>query len=487
MERSIKSKIILLLIIGFSLSACHGDLDVVQKSEVSAQSMWQDEGDATSAMYGLYNRFRYGFRQGYIYWGEYRTGLWADGLAGQTARDQVYQNSLTQDHEYAKWTHIYTTINAANLILKYTPDISFSSEENKNKVLANAYYVRAFCYYWIGRIWGDAPVLLEGFESDKQEGLFPVRDSADDVFRQVGADIDAALNLMPASVSDRNLASLGALHMLKADYSLWMYKVRNGGETALNNASAAITTVLGNSTYSLEDDFAAIFENEEGREIIFTWSYIQDEFTDGYANDYLVPSQYISAEYIENPVKVGSHQQWCFYTDEYISVLTENENDQRTIVSYETFYDDLKDGTFRWINKFSGSWQSGTRIFDSDVVVYRYADAILFDAEIKNAKNDKAGAITSLNRIAKRAYGVDNFYSSSLSKEEVDKAILTERMKEFAAEGKLWWDYIRFGVAFKNNPYLAGRENELNVLLWPVAAESINQNPNIIQTPGYDK
>lgn len=476
-----------LLIIGISFSSCHGDLDVAQKSEVSAQSMWQDEGDAVSAMYGLYNKFRSTFSTGYVYWGEYRTGLWADGLAGQVARDQVYQNQLAPNHGHANWGDIYTTINAANLILKHTPGISFADENTKNKVLANAYYVRAFCYYWIGRIWGDAPVLLEGFESDKQEGLFPTRDSADKVFQQVGSDIDAALNSMPTSVSDRNLASQGSLNILKADYNLWMYKVRNGGESALNNAATAVNAVLSNSIYSLEDDFASIFENEEGPEVIFAWSYIQDEYTGGYPADYLVPSQYISPEYIDNPVKVGSHQQWCFYVDEYISLLTENEDDQRTIVSYETFYDDFKEGTFRWINKFAGSWVNGTRIFDADVVVYRYADAIMFDAEIKNAKNDHAGAVAALNKIAKRAYGTDNFYSSSLSKEQIDDAILTERLKEFPAEGKLWWDYIRFGVAFKKNPYLAGRENELNVLLWPVSSTSINRNPNITQTPGYDK
>ena len=58
--------------------------------------MWQDEGDATSAMYGMFNKFRATFSTGYIYWGEYRTGLWADGLAGQTARDQVYQTTVMQ-------------------------------------------------------------------------------------------------------------------------------------------------------------------------------------------------------------------------------------------------------------------------------------------------------------------------------------------------------------------------------------------------------
>ena len=30
--------------------------------------MWQDEGDATSAMYGVFNKFRATFSTGYIYW-----------------------------------------------------------------------------------------------------------------------------------------------------------------------------------------------------------------------------------------------------------------------------------------------------------------------------------------------------------------------------------------------------------------------------------
>ena len=130
---------------------------------------------------------------------------------------------------------------------------------------------------------------------------------------------------------------------------------------------------------------------------------------------------------------------------------------------------------------------SGTRIFDSDVIVYRYADALLFDAEIKLAKQDITGALVSLNRIAERAYGEKDFYSSGLSSDAIEEAILNERLKEFAAEGKLWWDYIRFGVAFEKNSYLKGRENELNVLLWPIAQASINRNPNLTQTPGYDK
>lgn len=468
-------------------SSCHGDLDIKQKSGVTASSMWQDESDAVSAMYGLYNKFRSTFNSSYVFWGEYRTGLWGDGMTTQTARDQVYQNEIGPDHGYANWVDVYTTINNANLIIKYTPDIPFNSEDTKNQVLSNAYYVRAFCYYWIGRIWGDAPVLLEGFESDKQEGLFPERDAVEKVFSQVEADITAAESLMPSSVKDRNLASQGAINMLKADYFLWMYKVRNGGQTDLDMAQEAISAVLNNSQYGLEEDYSSIFENELGKEIIFAWSYIKDEFTGGYPSDYLVPSQYVSDEAIENPVKVGSHQQWCFYTEEYKTLLTENEKDRRAIVSLQTYFDEPKNATFQWINKFAGEWTNGTRVFDSDIIVYRYADALLFDSEIKLAKQDLVGAIASLNRVAERAYGVKDFYAASLSANEIKNVILKERMKEFSAEGKLWWDYIRLGVAFEMNPFLKGRENELNVLLWPVSSSSINRNPNIVQTPGYDK
>ena len=47
--------ILSIILTGLLLASCHGDLNVIQKSAVSANSMWQNENDASSAMYGLYN------------------------------------------------------------------------------------------------------------------------------------------------------------------------------------------------------------------------------------------------------------------------------------------------------------------------------------------------------------------------------------------------------------------------------------------------
>ena len=292
---------------------------------------------------------------------------------------------------------------------------------------------------------------------------------------------------MPSSINTRNLASPGGINMLRADYDLWMYKVRNAGESYLNDAKVAIQTVLNDPNYSLEDDYSNIFDDNLGSEIIFAWSYIQDEYEGGFPTDYLVPSQYISSEYINNPVTTGSHQQWEFLTPDYEAFLSSDPSDTRTKETFETFYDPGKKATFQWINKYKGHWINDTRIFDSDIIVYRLADAILFDAEIKMYQNDIVGATKDLNVIARRAYKKENYYHNMMTADQLKESLVSERKKEFGAEGKLWWDFIRLGVAFKENPYLTGRENENNVLLWPISQSSINKNPNLKQTPGYDK
>ena len=480
-----KTKLIF-IIVALSFMSCIGDLDVTNKSAVSSKSMWKEEGDAKAAMYGLYNQFRSTFSYGYFTWGEYRTGLWGDGLTGQTSRDQVYQNQIPTNHYFSDWTELYTTINDANLIIKKVPIIHFNSENTKNEVLSNAYFVRAFCYYWIGRIWGDAPLLLEGYESDSQEGLYPQRTSAERIFEQIGNDIDKAYKLIPDGIV-KNRASKASIAILKADYDLWMYKVRKSGDNYLQDATEKIQSILTNPAYGLENNYADIFNDQPNKEVIFEWTFVQGEFTSSETENYLVPSQYVTTKYINNPIQTGSHQQWCFFTPSFKSFLTAIQADQRSKMTFSTFYDPDKEQTFQWINKFKGHWINNTRVFDSNILVYRYADAVLFDAEIKLAKNNLQGAINALNQIANRAYGIDNFYSNLTTFEDVKKAIVNERKKEFAAEGKLWWDFIRLGVVFEENPYLAGRQHETNVLLWPVSQNSINKNPELKQTEGFNK
>lgn len=486
-------RIYVIILLAFSgiLISCHKDLDVNQTSQLSASSMWSDENDAQAAMYGAHQFLRAALSQGLAYWGEYRTGLWGPGNhkgLSQTARDQVYQSTMPNTHAYADWENLYRTINMANLLIKYTPGISFSSENKKNEVLGNAYFVRALTYYWIARIWGDAPLVLEGYESASQE-LLPTRTPAAAIYAQVEQDTDAGLAAMPASVNAKKTASAAALNMLKADFSLWMYRVHNGGNEYLSKAENAINAVLANGSLSLENNYAAIFStsSEAGREIIYAWNYALDEYTGGYPGDYQFNSATVSPAYHFNPIVVGTSQQWTFYTDAYVDVLTQNPSDTRLLTNYQTFYDNLMGQNFHWTNKYRGTWLNSTLVLDSDIILYRYADAVMFKAEIEYYKNNASGAIQAINQLVNRAYGNPNYYSQGSSLVEVKNIIVNERMREFPAEGKLWWDFIRLGVVFDMNPYLQGKQNQQNILLWPLSDNSINDNPNLGgQTPGWE-
>ena len=477
-----------LFILGLAvfLPSCEKDLNVIPRSVITAASMWQSEGDAIAALNGALSQFRAALSDAYIQWGDYRTGHFGDATGSQASFQDLYLNSLDDLDVGTNWATIYKAINDCNLILKYVPDINFSNADTKNYTLATAYFLRAFSYYYIARVWGDAPIVLSGFESDTQDDLYPSRSPLADVLSQVKQDIETSIGLFPNDApGTRKAGSRAAVLMLKADYNLWMAKTQNGGTDALNAAKSAVDEVLNNGSYQLAEDFSSLFSSDDNNEIIFALNFARDEYEGGFAADWLVAVQYLNDKsLVENPVKVGSHQQWVTFTDEFESFLFERSNDTRAAASMES-YNEEGNQRFKWINKYPGEWSDGTRFFTSDIKIYRLAEAILFKAEIENALGNSAEAIVQLNKIAQRAYKEDNYYAAGLSQSEVNDIILDERLREFAAEGKAWWDLIRFGKVYDMVPALQGREGEQNLLLWPVNAASINSNPAIIQTPGY--
>lgn len=464
-----------------SLTSCLGDLDVKQKAGISNNEAWKQPADADAALRGAMNLLRTTFSTSYIAWGEFRTGLWGPGISSEAATELIWKNQINAGNAHSEWRSMYSTINQANLIMQYVPEMEFGNEQDKNRILGSALYIRAFCYYWIARIWGDAPLCLQPFESDNQDDLYPSRSPKAMLFDQVEADLTEAIKYMENGTSAAsNLPNIDAAYLLLTDYYMWMSKVEKDA-SALAKARISCDAVLDKA--SLLPVFSDIFNinNKLNDEIIFAITMQKDEKEGGFSSDWLVPIQYVSNQYIENPVKVGSHQQWSFITDEYKTLLGSVQSDQRKDATYSTFYDSGNKMDHQWINKYAGLWENGTRSFCSDIIIYRYADVLLFDAEIKCEEGDIPGALASLNQIAERAYGIKEFYSTG-NKEDILDNILTEREKEFCAEGKIWWDFIRMGVVFEKVASLEGKDNNRNILLWPISQTALNLNPNLEQT-----
>lgn len=486
----------IILISGASLfMACHGDLNVVQPSQFTGLSMWTEESDATSAVNGAYTLFRSAFSESLNVYGELRSNLYQSGAVNDAFYNRVGTNVLLSNDSGTNWNNIYTTINAVNLILKHTPGISFTKESTKNEVMANAYFLRAYCYFTLVRVFGDCPLLTSGFESEKQDDMYPTRTAASEVYAQVEADLEEAIKLMPASTKSLHKASPAAINMLRTEYYLWKAKRLGGGETALKTAQSAIDAVLG-AGYELLPNFADLFkvDNETNAEFIWTLPYtVNENVTPGKSpNFYALFLAMLSDKsrlqaYTEEQVPTGSHAQYVIPTQAYCDFLASDARDTRTDVSVRVFNDIYLNETLllhRMIVKFKGSWINETRCFDNDVPIYRLAEAYLLKAETENALGNTSVALQNLNVVAKRAYGVENYYTVN-TKETIDNAIIDEILKEFVSEAKSWWAYLRFNKEFESIETLSGREGEKNVTLWPVAAACLNTNPNIDQTEGY--
>src|SRR5690606_35761556 len=143
----------------------------------------------------------------------------------------------------------------------------------------------------------------------------------------------------------------------------------NGGTEALNVAENAVNKVM-TAGYSLLPSFEQVFDanNKKNSEIIFSINFQRDEFVGGFPSLLLIPNQYlIDKSLIENPVKIGSAQQYISLNDTYNNLVNEQANDTRRFVSVMNVTEN--NVLHRWINKFPGEFINNTRFFSSNLTV----------------------------------------------------------------------------------------------------------------------
>ncbi|TNF42955.1 MAG: RagB/SusD family nutrient uptake outer membrane protein, partial [Bacteroidetes bacterium] len=185
------------LLVALVFTACEDRFDKDPLSLITSQNMWSTESEARAGITGMYSRFRSTFNtETFLIWFEFRSGFWKVGASGAGQWDDLFLNTPNATSTPStNWNDIYRVIGAANLALKYIPEIDFSDDDVKNTLLADAYFVRAFCYFALGRIWGDVPLIITPIESLDDENLYSSRSDVDLVFELVKDDIDQALTL----------------------------------------------------------------------------------------------------------------------------------------------------------------------------------------------------------------------------------------------------------------------------------------------------
>lgn len=479
-----------------TFGSCSDVLDIKYDNTLSASTMWKDASDLEKSVPAIYQRLRNYFSDSecnVFYFGEIRVGdyMWGPSLESNVQDNfkiACRKSTLTSSNTIS-WSGLYTVIDQTNAVL-YHADECGADEATTNWAKAQAYFGRAFSYFYAARVWGDVPINLVPVESTSQPECYPERSDKALVYAQVEADIAACEACGNVLGSDKYLGTANALNMLKAEYALWMYRTQNGGASYLTMAEDALDAI-GISSSTILPKYADIFDrtNKKNAEVVFALNNTASS-TGGYQVFFCQPSNLIASKYRNNPVPISSTQWWS-YSEQFVSVLKASETAGDTRVATNLGYGPYSAASDKheitWCNKFLGDMSKAPVVQDNDLLYYRSGLAVMMLAELKYYQEKYSDALDALNIIAKRAYGNANHYTDTRAN-SVKNALVKEYFLEFPAEGVIWWALLRLGedVLFQYNPDLeAISTTNKNYMLWPVAHSSMTKNNKIKQTEGW--
>lgn len=480
---NIKVKIGLLLIIAMSIS-CEEYLVEEPPTFISANNYFKTAGDARTAVDGVYqqmnevhNRFwpvvdAYTDDQVSRTAGGFHNAF---GTHTVTPSDRMFEQFLV----YSRW---WIGIGRANNVLKFVPAIDMDETE-KNIILGEARALRGLYYYQLVRAFGDQPLILDAIivETDFQKP----RISAEDIYDQVIIpDLQFAEENCADALHDGHITKwtakllLSEVYLTRAghrrtsqgnfiqgDASNWAL-ARDKAKEVIDDSPHSLNTVGDGDTpaYGMAWEDDAPFTNESILELSYvpilgqgSWLSREsngDAFGRGYwgANPNVRPlesegnnSTMREMRFPGTPPGVGVQLPTPDLYDAF------EDGDER-IWSIMTRYDVsptetyLCQPTFRKfidITYYLGGEGSNFQYTDSNLILYRYADALLIYAEAQNEADGapNADAYKAVNDIRNRAGLAD--LASGLSQSDFRNAIWQERRVEFNAEFKRKFDLIR--------------------------------------------
>lgn len=149
----------------------------------------------------------------------------------------------------------YNTIRSINEFIERVPNSPFTPEEIKAKV-AEARFLRAFCYFAMVKRYGGVPIITKTQQvTDPKEELYPARDKEETVYDFILSEVDAVAGDLPEVVTGDNLGrpSKYAALALKSRAALYAGSIAQFGTVQLNGV-VGIPAARANTYYQAAYD-----------------------------------------------------------------------------------------------------------------------------------------------------------------------------------------------------------------------------------------
>ena len=450
----------LLLVAVLSFTSCKKALDVEPQQSIDAGTALQNDQDVNSLVVGGYALMGGGALYG--------TNLQmmpdllgADGVATwrgtfQSPR-QVATKTMNSFNEDANriWTTAYRVIDIANTTVDA---LGVVKDANLKKQLeGEALFMRGVMHFELVRLyalpWGATPdnsqlgviVKLKPTKTEADAfARFP-RNTVNEVYTQVLADLTKAVTLLPAT-SRLRVTRFTALGFLSRVY------LAQGNYAAARDAA---NTVIASGNYVLNASVLAVFNNKNTRESIFEIQ--QNE---------------------QNNAGTGNDGMATFYA----SLPGIGRADVRVVASYVANNypaGDLRRTEWYYIgtgarpgNTYSGKWTS----FSQNIPIIRLAEMFLTRAESNLVLSTVVGATPD----ADYARVKNSIRTNSIAAPATLVNIRSERFIELAFEGHRIHDLRRLRLNTGSLPWNSNR------LVFPIPQREIDAAQGVlVQNPGY--
>lgn len=391
------------------------------------------------------------------------------------------------------WSNAYSSIFRANMLLNSMDMITWDDATERSYIEGQAYFLRAYSYFYLARLFGTAPLTLS------PDPVNLPKASKEELFAQISIDLKAAIEKMPNTpkVKERGRAGKWAAQALLARVFLFYTGYYNqsslplpdGGSFSKTDIITYLDDCITNSGYDLYPDFRNLWpysnayskrdgyafavnnnlewvgEDGGNYETIFafqsaarvTWSNVGDC---NRINLYFSPREQSEAGMFPygkgwgfGPVNPNLWSSWPAADLRKKGSIIDVDDTAEEMPSYEWAADHQQHESGYWqkkyiavnVKKSDGTYTNYSKEMYGDVVnddyqinntqdlvVLRFADVLLMAAELKE---DAA----PLNLVRARAGLGSVAYSET--------ALRNERRWELAFEGVRYYDLLRWGIA----------------------------------------
>ena len=473
----------------FGIASGCDTLDIDNLASYDESMVWTDETLATAYVNNLYSEC---------------FGSWlssADNTSEQVSGIPWYLGVVTETNsEYKRWT--YTEIRHINEAIwrleegQIDPDVA-------NNLLGQAYFMRAYMYYWMVCYHGGVPYIKVPQNKDTDD-LYVSRNSTAECFQFMIEDLDHAISLLPAKIAGSS-SDYGRIDQCFA--KAWKAKTLLLKASPQFNPTHPYDNAYWEEAYDfcvaneigLTPNYGDIWLQEQGAEVVFavvysnpnkiswweaytrpssvnrnkpsynpTWELVKmfpmldgkryDDPTGKYYvgdEDDLLKSFWLNRDPRFNEV--------CLYNGKEYPVAGRPANNRLYnalgISSPDDQYGTNPNAHTNAVNNdiYTGFYickaadlslvQASVLTYDIDYILMRFAEVMFIYAEAANETGHSDVAIDMLKQIRDRAGiepGDDGLYGLNVgSREAIRQAILDERNIELCYEGHRFWDLRR--------------------------------------------